>query len=242
MSSPRADPIPEMKASRGSLDRNLAVPDPFHAFFSFPASKGGYSGVAVYTDTRTVTPLKAEEGLSGTIQPKPPLTTDECISHSYPSAHEMELMPDDYHNTFSDLAALDAEGRALVLDFGLFVLINVYCPNETSDARLPFKMNYHFMLQERVNKLICEGREVIVVGDINICAAPLDHCDGHLASNAATFHDHPARAWFHSWLTPNGCMTDVVRSFWPGRNGMYTCKTHISPLSFSLTLFVDLLF
>ncbi|KAH0836508.1 Endonuclease/exonuclease/phosphatase [Lanmaoa asiatica] len=155
--------MPEMKVSRAGLDRNLAIPDPFHAFFSFPTSKGGYSGVAVYTDTRTVTPLKAEEGLSGTIQPKVPLTTDERISHSYPSAHEMELMPDDHQNTPSDLVALDAEGRALVLDFGLFVLINVYCPNETSDARLPFKMNYHFMLQERVNKLIGEGREVIVV-------------------------------------------------------------------------------
>ncbi|KAN0088691.1 Endonuclease/exonuclease/phosphatase [Tylopilus felleus] len=219
----------EMKTSRGGLDRNLAVPDPFHAFFAFPANKGGYSGVAVYTDSRTVIPLKAEEGLSGAIQPKVPLTTGEHISRSYPSVHQMELMPDDNHNMPSDLVALDAEGRALVLDFGLFVLINVYCPNETSDARLPFKMNYHFMLQERVNKLIGEGREVIVVGDINICASPLDHCDGHLASNAATFYDHPARAWFHNWLTPNGSMTDAVRSFWPGRKGMYTCwNTKIS--------------
>lgn len=231
--------IPEMKASRAGLDRNLAIPDPFHAFFSFPASKAGYSGVAVYTDARTVTPLKAEEGLSGTIQPKVPFTTDERISHSYPSAHEIELLPDDRHNTPSDLVALDAEGRALVLDFGLFVLINVYCPNETSDARLPFKMNYHFMLQERVNNLISEGREVVVVGDINICATPLEHCDGHLASNTATFHDHPARVWFHNWLTPNGCMADVVRSFWPGRKGMYTCKTRAFTLFPYLSPFSD---
>ena len=217
-----------MKTSRAGLDKNLAVPDPFHAFFSFPVSRGGYSGVAVYTDSRVVTPLKAEEGLSGTIQPKVPLTTGERISHAYPSALEMELVPDDQGNIPSDLVTLDAEGRALVLDFGLFVLINVYCPNETSDARLPFKMNYHFMLQERVDKLVGEGREVIVVGDINVCATPLDHCDGHLASNAASFHDHPARAWFHNWLTPIGRMTDVVRSSWPGRKGMYTCKTRFT--------------
>ncbi|KAF9244212.1 Endonuclease/exonuclease/phosphatase [Melanogaster broomeanus] len=219
----------EMKTSRSGLDRNIAVPDLFDAFFSFPTNKGGYSGVAVYTDTRTVTPLKAEEGLSGTLQPRPPLALDERISRSYPHAPEMEMMPDELANTPSDLISLDAEGRALVLDFSLFVLINVYCPNETSDARLSFKMNYHFMLQERVNKLINEGREVIVVGDVNICATPLDHCDGHLASNAATFHDHPARAWFRNWLTPNGCMTDAVRTFWPGRKGMYTCwNTKIS--------------
>ncbi|KAG2136393.1 Endonuclease/exonuclease/phosphatase [Suillus clintonianus] len=213
----------EMKSSRSSLSHRIALPDYFEAFFSFPQNKGGYSGVAVYTDSRTITPLRAEEGLSGILQPKPPLTSDERISRSYPCAHEIELMPDEHGSTPSDFAALEAEGRALIVDFGLFVLINVYCPNETSDARLPFKINFHVMLQDRVRQLMNEGREVVVVGDINICATPLDHCDGHLASNAATFHDHPARAWFHRWLSPIGCMTDAVRTFWPDRKGMYTC-------------------
>ncbi|KAG1841234.1 Endonuclease/exonuclease/phosphatase [Suillus subalutaceus] len=213
----------EMKTSRSSLPRCVALPDDFEAFFSFPQNKGGYSGVAVYADSRTVTPLRAEEGLSGILQPKPPLTSDDRISRSYPCAHEIELMPDEHGSTPSDFAALEAEGRALIVDFGLFVLINVYCPNETSDARLPFKINFHIMLQDRVRKLMNEGREVVVVGDINICATPLDHCDGHLASNTATFYDHPARAWFHGWLSPIGCMTDAVRTFWPGRKGMYTC-------------------
>lgn len=213
----------EMKTSRSSLPRCVALPDDFEAFFSFPQNKGGYSGVAVYADSRTVTPLRAEEGLSGILQPKPPLTSDDRISRSYPCAHEIELMPDEHGSTPSDFSALEAEGRALIVDFGLFVLINVYCPNETSDARLPFKINFHIMLQDRVQKLMNEGREVVVVGDINICATPLDHCDGHLASNTATFYDHPARAWFHRWLSPIGCMTDAVRTFWPGRKGMYTC-------------------
>lgn len=218
-----------MKTSRSSLSRCAALPDNFEAFFSFPQNKGGYSGVAVYTDSRTVTPLRAEEGLSGILQPKPPLTSDDRISSSYPCAHEIELMPDEHGSTPSDFAALEAEGRALIVDFGLFVLINVYCPNETSDARLPFKINFHIMLQDRVRKLVNEGREVVVVGDINICATPLDHCDGHLASNTATFYDHPARAWFHRWLSPIGCMSDAVRIFWPGRKGMYTCwNTKIS--------------
>lgn len=212
-----------MKTSRSSLSRCVALPDDFEAFFSFPQNKGGYSGVAVYADSRTITPLRAEEGLSGILQPKPPLTLDDRISRSYPCAHEIELMPDEHGSTPSDLAALEAEGRALIVDFGLFVLINVYCPNETSDARLPFKINYHTMLQDRVRTLMNEGREVVVVGDINICATPLDHCDGHLSSNTATFYDHPARAWFHRWLSPIGCMTDAVRTFWPDRKGMYTC-------------------
>ncbi|KAH7910197.1 Endonuclease/exonuclease/phosphatase [Hygrophoropsis aurantiaca] len=219
----------EMKTSRAALERNVAVPDGFDGFFSFPVNKTGYSGVAVYTDARTVTPLKAEEGLSGSLQLRPPLTPDERISRSYPSAHEIELLPDEQGNTPSDLAALDCEGRALMIDFGLFVLINVYCPNETSDSRLPFKMNFHLMLEQRVRQLMDENREVIVVGDINICASPLDHCDGHLSSHAAYFNEHPARGWFHRWLAPTGCMTDIVRRFWPDRKGMYTCwNTKIS--------------
>ncbi|KAH9893283.1 DNase I-like protein [Cubamyces lactineus] len=214
----------EMKSSRATLPRDVALPGHFHSFFSFPVNKGGYSGVAVYTDSHTAVPVKAEEGISGRLQPQPPLSAEERVSPSYPRPDELTLYADEEGEVPSTFDALDAEGRALVVDFGLFVLINVYCPNETSDARLSFKMNYHLMLQERVRRLIEEEhREVIVLGDINICSTPLDHCDGHLPSNLATFYDHPARAWFRHWLSPNGPMIDIVRTFWPDRKGMFTC-------------------
>ena len=216
----------EIKSSRAAIGRDVALPDSFHSFFSFPATKGGYSGVAVYTDTRTATPLKAEEGLSGRLQSKTPLSPEERISTSYPAAHELALVPDADEQTPDDLLALDLEGRALVLDFGLFVLINLYCPNEGSDARFPYKMNYHLMLQERVRGLIAAGREVVVVGDLNVCAAPIDHCDGHLPSNASTFWDYPARVWMRDWLAPVGPLIDVLRRFWPDRKGMFTCTCH----------------
>ncbi|KAI0793803.1 Endonuclease/exonuclease/phosphatase [Fomes fomentarius] len=214
----------EMKSSRAVLPRDVALPSSYHSLFSFPVSKSGYSGVAVYVDSRKVIPLKAEEGLSGRLQPKPPLSETERVSSSYPSPHDIDLYADDDGEVPSSFDALDAEGRGLVVDFGLFVLINVYCPNETSDARLSFKMNYHLMLQERVRKLVEEEhREIIVLGDMNICATPLDHCDGHLPSNVATFYGHPAPAWFHKWLAPNGPMVDIVRQYHPDRKGMFTC-------------------
>ena len=220
-----------MKTSRATIGRDVAFPDSFYSFFSFPAAKGGYSGVATYTDTRTATPLKAEEGLSGRLQPKPPLSPRERISMSYPLAHELELVPDGDgdadEQTPNDLLSLDLEGRALVLDFGLFVLINLYCPNEGSDARFPYKMNYHRMLQERVRRLMATGREVVVIGDLNVCAAPIDHCDGHLPSNASTFWEHPARVWMRDWLAPRGPLIDVLRMFWPDRKGMYTCTCRL---------------
>ncbi|KAI0306049.1 Endonuclease/exonuclease/phosphatase [Multifurca ochricompacta] len=209
----------EMKTSRYGIGRDVALPDSFDSFFSFPASKGGYSGVAVYTNTRTAMPLKAEEGLSGCLQSKPPLSADERISTSYPAAHELDLVPDPDEQIPNDLLSLDLEGRALILDFGLFVLVNLYCPNEGSDMRFSYKMNYHLMLQERVRRLMAAGREVVVVGDLNVCAAPIDHCDGHLPSNASTFWEHPVRAWMRDWLAPRGFLID----------GMYTCwNTKIS--------------
>ncbi|KAH9849903.1 Endonuclease/exonuclease/phosphatase [Lenzites betulinus] len=214
----------EMKSARANIPRDVALPGHYDSFFSFPVNKGGYSGVAVYTDSRTAAPLKAEEGLSGNLQPQPPLSPEERVSPSYPYPHDIIAYPDEEGEVPATFDTLDAEGRGLVVDFGLFVLINVYCPNETSEARLSFKMNYHLMLQERVRKLTEEEhREVIVLGDINVCAAPLDHCDGHLPSNQAAFYEHPARAWLHSWLSPRGPMTDVIRTFWPERKGLYTC-------------------
>ncbi|TCD69098.1 Class II abasic (AP) endonuclease [Steccherinum ochraceum] len=218
-----------MKSTRAGLPRDVALPDNFDSFFSFPVTKGGYSGVAIYTNSDTSVPLKAEEGLSGRLQPNPTLSAAERVTASYPSVDDIKAFPDEDGNIPATFDALDAEGRGLIVDFGLFVLINVYCPNETSDARTSFKMNYHLLLEERVKQMIKEGREVIVVGDMNICATPMDHCDGHLPSNAATFWDHPARAWFRQWLDPLGPMVDIVRSHWPDRKGLYTCwNTKIS--------------
>lgn len=216
--------VSEMKSSRTSLESHAALPGAYDSFFSFPLNKGGYSGVAVYTNSRVIVPLKAEEGLSGKLQPKPPFTQAERVSASYPNTDDITLVSDEQGKTPCELAELDMEGRALVVDFGLFVLINLYCPNETSDARLAYKLNYHLMLEERVKKFIQEGREVIVTGDMNICAAPIDHCDGALASKANEFWEHPARAWFREWMHPRGPMVDVMRSCWPERQGMYTCE------------------
>jgi AP endonuclease-2 len=215
-----------MKITRPSLPRTLALPSTYDSFFSFPTNKLGYSGVGTYTHILNARPLKAEEGLTGSIHPpnlKPPWDPDkERISRKYSRAYEMEreLFADEEGNTPSDLGVLDTEGRCLTLDFGLFVLINTYCPNETSDERLPYKMNYHLLLQSRVEQLIKEGRDVIVLGDLNVCAHPLDHADGHLESVKEKFWEHPARKWSKALFGEGGILVDVVRMFWPERKAM----------------------
>ncbi|KAF8870842.1 hypothetical protein BD779DRAFT_1680785 [Infundibulicybe gibba] len=73
----RADIIcfQEMKSSHPALPKAVAVPPSFHTF-SFPLKKSGFSGVAKYTCHAAVIPLKAEEGITGTL-PLPKLSTSE---------------------------------------------------------------------------------------------------------------------------------------------------------------------
>jgi len=233
--------LPEVKSSRQSLPKQVALPDSYNSFFSFPLSKTGYSGVVTYTRTDTVIPLKAEEGLTGLIQPRPAFSEKERISRS--GSYPPDLNdPDSEEVNYKDL---DGEGRAVVVDFGLFVLINVYCPNEGSGSkeRENFKMNYHRLLEARVHGLIQEGRQVIVVGDLNACAAVEDHCEGRLMvarglteglQGEEGFWGRDHRRWIRDWLIKDdgtGSLMDIVRRLWPDRKGMYTCA-YISALLF----------
>ncbi|KAG5651323.1 hypothetical protein H0H81_009096 [Sphagnurus paluster] len=234
-----------MKSSRTGLNKGNAVPPSYHAFFSFPVRKSGYSGVGTYVRKTAAVPIKAEEGLCGIIQPKPPLSGEECVSRpeAYPQrviadervgveeAEEEEDVPPEL-----DYKELDSEGRTLVLDFGLFVLINVYCPNDGgTEERGKYKADFHRVLEARVKGLIGEGREVMVVGDLNACAAVIDHCEGQLmvAKGIADglegeegFWGKNAQRWLKGWMVAEdgtgGPMVDIVRRFWPERKGWNT--------------------
>jgi len=127
---------------------------------------------------------------------------------------------------FSRFQELDSEGRGLILDFGFFVLFNLYCPNETDDTRLPFKMDYYHVLEARVQELIQEGREVMILGDMNVIPTELDHCDPEKwkkESGRDDFKDTQPRRWFNSFLAPRGPMTDLYRVFHEGEKGAFTC-------------------
>lgn len=226
-----------MKSSRSGLSKAVAIPPSYSAFFSFPVRKSGYSGVATYTRTKTVTPIKAEEGLCRTIQFKPPYSAEEWVSS--PEAYPQQIIEYDDVTDPLDYKDLDSEGRSLVLDFGLFVLINVYCPNDGNgtEERDKYKANFHQILEARVKGLVeREGRQVIVVGDLNACAAVMDHCEGHLmvAQGNVDLNEHgfwgkDARRCLRDWLVDDngsgGCMIDIVRRSWPDRKGMYTCMS-----------------
>ncbi|KAK8853199.1 exodeoxyribonuclease III [Kwoniella newhampshirensis] len=218
----------EHKTVRSRLEKSMACPGPYDGFWTFPRSKTGYSGVCTYVDSRYCVPLKAEEGITGLLLDdakgstmKPPWTPEERIGQ-YPEFEEMIWM-DEVDGTSFDPKRLDMEGRAVVCDFGLFILFNLYCPNETNDTRRPYKMNFLQALQERVRLLQAAGREVIIAGDINIMRAPIDSGEGGIRTSAEQHYEHPARRIMDNWCAPKGPMVDVVRESWPDRDDMFTC-------------------
>ncbi|KAJ3217916.1 Class II abasic (AP) endonuclease [Dinochytrium kinnereticum] len=73
--------------------------------------------------------------------------------------------------------------------------------------------------------LVARGREVVVVGDFNVCHKEIDHCEpGKCILNGVDkFEDTPSRRWMESFVVPQGNMVDLFRHFHPDRRGAFTC-------------------
>lgn len=75
----------------------------------------------------------------------------------------------------SGLARFDAEGRIQVMEFENFTILNGYWPNSQAErARLDYKLDYCKSITRVANKLVKEGRNVILCGDMNIAHEAID--------------------------------------------------------------------
>ncbi|KAE8232424.1 hypothetical protein CF326_g2555 [Tilletia indica] len=214
----------ETKMTRKQLDRQLAIVPSFQSFFNFHPLKG-YSGTAIYIRKTVSIPLRAECGITGEWLPpgkgNAGSGNDGSIIGGVPREAKDDLDPQLWRN-------LDLEGRAVVIDCGMFVLFNLYCPNLTGPERAEYKQAFNRVLGERANQLLDQGREVIIVGDLNICYSPIDHADPEqsLKDHGITdFSDTPGRRWLKKMLDPSagGRFIDAARHFNPSRTKMYTC-------------------
>ncbi|KAI8822130.1 Endonuclease/exonuclease/phosphatase [Fimicolochytrium jonesii] len=231
-----------MKISRSNTDSDLALIPGYDAFFTYPKRRHGYSGVTTYARSK-YTPVNAEEGFTGTLCN--PATCKDPIG-SYGDMLQ-ELTPE-------ELLELDSEGRVMITDHRLFVLINVRRDasdilNERSDMHYGFRTElsaflglfpgdgsracgiqgqsrFYGAMKHRIEALLAAGREVILVGDINACYSPMDHCDPKksLRENGITeFHDTPTRRWLYDFLHPRGPLYDTFRVFHPTQEKAFTC-------------------
>ncbi|CAG8441097.1 3475_t:CDS:2 [Cetraspora pellucida] len=197
----------EVKLTLDRLDSSIAIIPGYDAYFSFAKGKPAYSGVVTYVKTNLITPVAAEEGITGIINQPPadmksPFDNNQSLSDTRICSEISDL-------TTNELLDLDSEGRCVILDFKMFILFNLYCPHESSVERLPFKMNFYKILQARVEALLRAGRQVIILGDMNVTHKEIDHCDPQRSVREyelESFDDHPARKWFDGFVTPNGPM------------------------------------
>ena len=69
----------------------------------------------------------------------------------------------------------DPEGRAIIADYGKFILINCYFPNgKMRDERLQFKLKYYDQMLELMDSYVKSGKDIIVCGDYNTAHKEID--------------------------------------------------------------------
>lgn len=226
----------ELKIQRKDLRDDMVMLDGWDCYFSLPKHKKGYSGVGIYTRNATCAPIRAEEGLLGVL-PSPSgvpyceLPKDESIG-GYPSALQVAELG-------VDPAALDAEGRCLILEFPAFVLLGVYSPANSNGLRDDFRYGFICALDCRIRNLVRAGKRVVLVGDLNVSRDELDTASAaEDMRKAGITHEHyvstPNRRIFNQLLIggevvgdrdegrEQGMLWDTTRGFHPDRQGMYT--------------------
>lgn len=99
----------------------------------------------------------------------------------------------------TDRPDLDEEGRVVGIDFGAFVLFNVYCPNGASGPeRLAFKQVWHERFLAELIELK-KTRSVVICGDFNIGHRTIDVAMPERWSRYSGFLPEE-RAWFDRFL------------------------------------------
>ncbi len=133
------------------------------------------------------------------------------------SKHE----PENVKKTFS--GDFDTEGRALIMDYKKFLLINVYFPNGGSgEPRLKYKMLFYDKFLEYIDKI--KNRNIIICGDVNTAHKEIDLARPKENSVVSGFLPEE-RAWLDK-LTAHGYI-DTFREFdkSPGKYTWWDYKT-----------------
>ncbi len=69
----------------------------------------------------------------------------------------------------------DSEGRTLILHFENFILLNIYFPNgQKDDERLQYKLNFYDAFLDYCNKLVSDGKNLVMCGDYNTAHKEID--------------------------------------------------------------------
>lgn len=173
--------LQELKVGRKDVDATVAKIDGYHSFISVPQVKKGYAGVGVYVripnenETESVKKslkvVKAEEGITGILtshDTKIPYKESDNAIGGYPEVDDQVA------------TNIDSEGRCVVIELAInTVVISVYCPANSmgTEEGEEFRVQFLIALLARVRNLKRMGKEVILMGDINIARDLIDRAD-----------------------------------------------------------------
>ena len=120
----------------------------------------------------------------------------------------------------------DEEGRALVADFGDYVLVSAYFPNsQEGGARIEYKIGFCDSILALCDGIVASGRHVIVAGDYNIAHKPIDLANPK-ANEGNPGYLPEERAWMDKYLSAG--FADTFRHF-NAEPGQYTWWTYRVP-------------
>ncbi|KAK7101652.1 DNA-(apurinic or apyrimidinic site) endonuclease 2-like [Littorina saxatilis] len=193
--------LQETKITRDMLDEPSAIVEGYNSYFSFSRKRSGYSGTANFCRDG-VTPVAAEEGLSGKLTSQSEGSIG-CVG----KVEEYEA---------EELVSLDSEGRAVITQHQIelkegdvrdLAIINVYVPRVAEkEGRWTYKFHFLALLQSRAECLLRNGSHVIVLGDINTTHKHLDHCD----PSSQEFRGFESRQWIDQLLRPEDRDPDLA--------------------------------
>ena len=107
--------------------------------------------------------------------------------------------PDQVTSSFP-VASFSQEGRVLAVDYGQFVLLNVYFPNGKSSAeRLKYKMDFYDDFLKFADGIKERGKNVVICGDVNTAHKEIDLARPKANENISGFLPQE-RAWIDKLL------------------------------------------
>lgn len=114
----------------------------------------------------------------------------------------------------------DHEGRTIEVDFGDFILYNIYFPNGgQGPERLKFKLDFYDCFLERISNQMETGRNIIVCGDVNTAHREIDLANP--AANASISGFMPEERVYMDQFAEKG-LVDTYRMLYPDKEKMYT--------------------
>jgi exodeoxyribonuclease III len=109
------------------------------------------------------------------------------------------------------IEGFEDEHRAIVADYGSFLLFNVYFPNgKASPERLAYKLKFYDVFLEHIDRLKAEGRRIVICGDVNTAHKEIDLARPKANEKISGFLPEE-RAWMDR-LVESGFF-DTFRSF-----------------------------